>query len=85
VMHMGDVRYVDQSGVYCLGELAQDLQTRGIRVYIAALWREPRELLAKLEIAPGMIPVENIFESASDAIQAAINHTAEPDQRKQSA
>jgi SulP family sulfate permease len=83
VLHMGDVRYVDQSGVYCLGELAEGLQKRGVRVFLAELWREPRELLAELGIAPGMIPAENIFESAGDAIHAATNHTANPEQCKQ--
>jgi anti-anti-sigma regulatory factor len=81
VMHMGDVRYVDQSGVYCLGELAQDLQKRGIQVYLADLWPEPRELLARLGVAPGVIPASNVYPSASDAIQAASSPTMEPDQR----
>jgi SulP family sulfate permease len=71
VLHMGDVRYVDQSGVYALGDLAEDLQKQGAKVFLAELWHEPKELLAKLGVTPGVIPTENIFESAPDAIRAA--------------
>jgi SulP family sulfate permease len=75
VLHMGDVRYLDQSGVYVLGDLAQDLQKRGIEVFLADLKREPRELLAKLGVAPGMIPAQKIFQSADDAVREATKHT----------
>jgi len=71
VLHMGDVRYVDQSGVYVLGDLVQDLQKHGARVYLAELQPEPRELLAKLAVAPGVVPAEHIFDSAEDAVRAA--------------
>ena len=40
-------------------------------------------MLAKLGVAPGMIPAENIFDTAGDAIRAAIDHTVEPEQREQ--
>jgi len=79
VLHMGDVRYIDQSGAYSLSGLAEDLQERDIRVYLAKLWPEPRELLAKLEVAPGMIPAERVFESVGDAIRAATSRTKEPE------
>lgn len=56
ILHMGDVSFVDQSGVYALGDLASDLQHRGIEAFIADLQDEPKELLAKLGVAPGIIP-----------------------------
>ncbi len=78
VIHMGDVQYVDQSGVYTLGELATDLKKRGIRVSIAELHEEPRDLLAKLEVAPGIIASEDVFVTAEAAIAAAMRRSDRP-------
>ena len=71
VLHMGDVRYIDQSGVYVLGDLMQDLTTRGIAVYVAELEDEPRELLKRLGVVPGVVPGDRVFDSADAAIRSA--------------
>jgi SulP family sulfate permease len=71
VLHMGDVRYVDQSGVYVLADLIADLQEAGTEIYIAQLHSEPRDLLARLGVAPGAVPEDHIFENAEDAVLAA--------------
>jgi len=44
---------------------------------------EPRELLTKLGVAPGIIPPERVFAHARDAIQAAtaMASSAEDDRR----
>jgi SulP family sulfate permease len=71
VLHMGDVRYVDQSGVYMLADLIADVEEDGTEIYIAALHPEPEALLARLGVAPGAIPAERIFAKAEDAVTAA--------------
>ncbi|MHC5008671.1 MAG: SulP family inorganic anion transporter [Planctomycetota bacterium] len=75
ILHMGDVRLVDQSGVYVLGDLASDLQNRGIEVFLADLQDEPKELLAKLGVAPGVIPENRLFDRSWDAIAAAADES----------
>ncbi|ANM32321.1 hypothetical protein ABI59_17245 [Acidobacteria bacterium Mor1] len=77
VIHMGDVKYVDQSGVYTLDDLVSDLQKRGIRVYLAELHEEPKELLTKLEVAPGTVAAGDIYDSAETAIAEAIKKHGE--------
>ncbi len=71
VLHMGDVRYLDQSGVYALADLITDLREVDTNVYVAELHEEPREVLASLGVAPGVIPENRIFERAEDAIREA--------------
>ncbi len=71
VLHMGDVRYIDQSGVYVLGDLMQDLTKRGIAVYVAELEEEPRELLGKLGVVPGVVPADHVFDNADEAVRVA--------------
>ena len=71
VLHMGDVRYLDQSGVYALADLITDLRDAGTEVYFAELHEEPRKILANLGVAPGVIPEDHTFERAEDAIREA--------------
>jgi sulfate permease, SulP family len=79
VLHMGDVRYLDQSGVYALADLIEDMQGVGTEIYIAELHEEPRDLLAQLGVAPGNVPDSHIFDRAEDAVQAAAHAAAHVD------
>ncbi|NRA32969.1 MAG: SulP family inorganic anion transporter [Polyangiaceae bacterium] len=71
VLHMGDVRYLDQSGVYMLAELVGDLNKNGTEVFVGGLRQEPAEITANLEVAPGAIPAGHIFDRPEEAIKAA--------------
>lgn len=71
VFHMGDVRYLDQSGVYALADLIGEMHENGTEVFIADLHEEPKELLARFGVAPGTIPEDHIFSSAAKAVVAA--------------
>jgi len=71
VLHMGDVRYLDQSGVYVLSDLISDLQDAGTETYLAELHQEPQRILASLGVVPGVVSQDRIFKSAEDAIIAA--------------
>jgi SulP family sulfate permease len=71
VLHMGDVRYLDQSGVYALADLADDLSNHGTRVYVAELQSEPRQILGQLGVIPEKIPEERVFDAVQDAITVA--------------
>ena len=76
VLHMGDVRYLDQSGVYALADLIEDMQGVGTEIYIAELHEEPCDLLAQLGVAPGNVPASHIFDQAEEAVQAAAHAAA---------
>jgi SulP family sulfate permease len=71
VLHMGDVRYLDQSGVYALAELISTMQEAETEVYLAELHDEPGDLLMRLGVAPGAVTEDHIFQGAEAAILAA--------------
>lgn len=71
VLQMKDVPYLDQSGVYALADLIEELQNTDTRVYIAELNDEPQRLLENMGVAPGTIAGDHIFVRAEDAIRAA--------------
>lgn len=66
VIHMGNVRYMDQSGVYALADLVRELNEADTQIYIAQLNPEPRDVLARLGVAPGAVPRDHgpVRESA---------------------
>jgi len=72
ILHMGDVRYLDQSGVYALSDLINDLAEAGTVTYIAELHEEPRDLLARLGVAPGIVAASRIFSTAEEAVRVAM-------------
>ena len=69
VLHMGDVRYLDQSGVYALADLITDLHDAGTEVYFAELHAEPQQILANLDVVPGVIPENHVFLNRPIATQ----------------
>ena len=71
VLHMGDVRFVDQSGVYMLIDLVEELQKNGATVFLAEIHPEPVDVMARLGLTPGIVPADCIFENAEDAIKKA--------------
>ena len=71
VLHMGDVRYMDQSGVYALSDLVQDLKSQDTEVYVAELHEEPNDILRSLGFVPDVLPEERLYETAAEAIREA--------------
>jgi SulP family sulfate permease len=74
VLHMGDVPYLDQSGVYMLNDLIEDLHRHDCAVFIAEPQAEPAELMTRLGTAPGLVAQERLFDSAKDAVLAATRY-----------
>lgn len=72
VLDMSEVRYLDHSGVCALEELVRELEQVGTQVRLCGLHEEPREILSRLGVAPGVVPPDRIHDSTADAIQAAL-------------
>ena len=73
---MRNVRYLDQSGVYTLSDLIEDMMRRGATVYLCEIHEEPSEILAELEVAPGTLPAGQIFATVEGAVDKAARQAA---------
>ncbi len=71
IVDLSDVRYVDQSGAYALRDIAEELQKGGARVWFCGLHEEPRDMLQGLEIVPGLVPAERVFDTLAEAVKAS--------------
>jgi SulP family sulfate permease len=63
VIRMDRVPYIDQSGLYALEEGIRGLHALGIIVAITGLHGQPKEMLRRIKLAPGLVAERHCFES----------------------
>lgn len=66
IIRMGRVPYVDQSGLYALEEAVSDLHAQNITVAVSGLRGQPKDMLAGINLVPGLVPAELNFPTFQD-------------------
>ena len=66
IMRLGRMQYMDQSGLYAMEDMLQDLQAKGVEVLFVNLLKQPRYMMERIDIIPDFIPEEHIFKSFDD-------------------
>ena len=61
IMRLGRMQYMDQSGLYAMEDMLQDLKTRNVEVLFVNLLTQPRYMMERIDIIPDFIPEEHIF------------------------
>ena len=61
IIRLKKVPYMDQSGLYALESVINDLISKDKRVFLVGLNDQPKDLLEKANIIPSLIPEEQIF------------------------
>ncbi len=68
VLRMNDVPHIDQSGLYALEEVISVLSKRSIQVIITGLKKQPKRMLHRINIVPGLLSERNLFPTFEDFI-----------------
>ncbi len=68
VINMGEVPYMDQSGLYTFRDVVQDLLDRGINVCISELNDDVMNLLEGVGFIPNVIDDKHVFSSVEETI-----------------
>ena len=63
IMRLGRMQYMDQSGLYAMEDMLQDLKKKNIDVLFVNLLKQPRYMMERIDIIPDFIPNEHIFKS----------------------
>lgn len=63
IIRMKKVEFIDQSGLYALETAVQDLQAKGITVYLTMVRKRPMAMIRSISLVPNLIPEENVFSS----------------------
>ena len=69
VFRMMNVPYIDQTGLYALEEVVLSLEKRNIAVVITGLKNQPYRMLQRINLVPGLIPENYLFDKVEDCIQ----------------
>ncbi len=69
VIRMGRMPYIDQTGLYAIEDILQDLIKRNITVLFVNPLKQPYYMLERIDIIPDLVPEEHIFYSFDDCIK----------------
>ncbi|MEM9077725.1 MAG: SulP family inorganic anion transporter [Bacteroidota bacterium] len=61
IIRMGRMQYMDQTGLYAMEDVLQDLKTKGMDVLFIDILDQPRYMMERIDIVPDLIPTEHIF------------------------
>jgi SulP family sulfate permease len=68
IMRLGRMQYMDQSGLYAMEDMLQDLKTKNIEVLFVDLLKQPKYMMERIDIIPDFIPTEHIFKSFDECV-----------------
>jgi SulP family sulfate permease len=69
IIRLDRMQYMDQSGLYAMEDMLQDLQKNGIQVLFVGLLKQPRYMMERIDIIPDFIPEEHIFKNFKDCVK----------------
>jgi sulfate permease, SulP family len=69
VMRLDRMQYMDQSGLYAMEDMLQDLQKNNVQALFVGLLEQPRYMMERIDIIPDFIPENHIFENFDDCIK----------------
>ena len=68
IMRLGRMQYMDQSGLYAMEDMLQDLKKKNIEVLFVNLLQQPRYMMERIDIIPDFIPKEHIFKGFNSCV-----------------
>lgn len=63
IMRLDRMPYMDQSGLYAMEDMLQDLRKKSIQIVFVGLLKQPRYMMERIDIIPDLISDEHIFEN----------------------
>ena len=68
IIRMGRMQYMDQSGLYAMEDVLQELSKKDITVLFVDVQKQPRYMMERIDIIPDLIPKEHIFSTFDDCL-----------------
>ena len=69
ILRLERMQYMDQSGLYAMEDMIQDLQKKKVEVRFINLLKQPRYMMERIDIIPDFIPEEHIYNSLKECIK----------------
>lgn len=71
IIRLDRMQYMDQSGLYAMEDMIQDLKTKEVEVLFVKLLKQPRYMMERIDIIPDFIPENHIFDTFKDCVSWA--------------
>lgn len=68
VIRMGLTQYMDQSGLYVMEDVLQELNKNGVTVLMVDILKQPRFMMERIDIIPNLILKEHIFSTFDECL-----------------
>ena len=68
VIRLDRMQYMDQSGLYAMEDMLQDLKQKEMEVLFVGLLEQPRYMMERIDIIPDLIPNEHVFETFGECV-----------------
>ncbi len=68
VIRLGRMQYMDQSGLYAMEDVLQELNKNNITVLFVGLLTQPRYMMERIGIIPDLIPKDHLFVSFKECM-----------------
>ena len=69
ILRLGRMQYMDQTGLYAMEDMLQELKKNDVQVLFTGLLKQPRYMMERIDIIPDFIPNEHIFKNFKDCIE----------------
>lgn len=68
IIRLDKMSYIDQSGLYAMEDVLNDLAANNIKILFVRLKKQPKYLMEKIDIIPDLVPKEQIFANFEDSL-----------------
>ena len=68
IMRLGRMQYMDQSGLYAMEDMLQDLLAHKVEVLFVDLLEQPRYMMERIDIIPDFVPETHIFNTFDECV-----------------
>ena len=68
IMRLGRMQYMDQTGLYAMEDMLQDLKKNNIEILFVNLLKQPSYMMERIDIIPDFIPENKIFKTFEECV-----------------
>lgn len=68
IIRMKLMPYIDQSGLYALEDILIDLATKGTKVLLVNIPKQPKYMMERIDIIPDLVPEDQIFNNFKECL-----------------
>lgn len=68
IFKMSSMQYMDQSGLYTMEDVLIDLVNQGKKILLVKTLPQPKSMLGRIDVIPGLVPHEQLFDNMEDCL-----------------